>query len=377
MSVEEFFSVCPAMLFITNLDGRLERTSTALKNTLGVDDTPGQPLRTFIHPDDQGVFDAAWARVQTSSEPVTLRARFREADGHSRHLSCRMARPDEGPTIHGSLHQHLVEADPVCKEALFDAIAAHLPVGIWALDEEGKFLLQEGATTQSMGLAPRQYVGQNVFALHGDADVVRTHVREALAGRATHYLSEMMGVHCDNWMVPIHDDDGRQFMTLGFSMDITRVHETQVSLRERIAEIEQQREIIRQLSTPIIEVWDGVLTLPMLGILDSSRTADVMQQLLARIEQDHASFAILDLTGVEMIDTGVAGYIIRLVSAIRLLGAEGIVSGIRPTVAQTMVAVGADLSQIVTHRNLRAALTYCIRQMTPRPASQPRRSPHE
>ncbi|EYF05101.1 RsbR, positive regulator of sigma-B [Chondromyces apiculatus DSM 436] len=116
--------------------------------------------------------------------------------------------------------------------------------------------------------------------------------------------------------------------------------------------------------TPIIEVWDGVLTLPMFGILDSMRTSEVMDNLLDRITTNSSRFAILDMTGVEVVDTGVAGYLIQLVNAIRLLGAEGIVAGIRPTVAQTMITLGADLSQITTHRNLRAALGYCIRAMS-------------
>ncbi len=122
--------------------------------------------------------------------------------------------------------------------------------------------------------------------------------------------------------------------------------------------------MIRDLSTPIIEVWDGVLTLPMVGTVDSVRTAEVMDSLLAQIVEKRARFAILDLTGVEVVDTRVASHLIQLIQAIRLLGADGIVTGIQPTVAQTMVALGVDLSQLNTQRNLRAALNYAIRAMT-------------
>jgi rsbT co-antagonist protein RsbR len=111
-----------------------------------------------------------------------------------------------------------------------------------------------------------------------------------------------------------------------------------------------------------------VLALPMIGVVDSARTADAMESLLEAISSRGARFAVLDLTGVQMVDTKVADHLIKLVRAIQLLGAEGIICGIRPTVAQTMVALGLDLSAIVTKANLRAGLTHCMRRLTARPA---------
>jgi rsbT co-antagonist protein RsbR len=109
----------------------------------------------------------------------------------------------------------------------------------------------------------------------------------------------------------------------------------------------------------------------MIGVVDSRRTSDVMQKLLEEVVRTGAHYAILDLTGVEMVDTQVANHIIKLVNAIRLLGAGGIICGIRPSVAQIMVQLGLDLTTIVTRGNLKAGLMFCIDQMRRLEAAAP------
>jgi rsbT co-antagonist protein RsbR len=117
------------------------------------------------------------------------------------------------------------------------------------------------------------------------------------------------------------------------------------------------------MSTSIIQVWDKVLALPMVSVVDSARTAEVTSSLLDAVVRTHARFVILDLTGVDDVDPKTAAFLIDLVRAIRLLGAEAIVTGIRPSVAQAVIALGVDLGSIVTLANLRAALRRCIAQM--------------
>ena len=119
--------------------------------------------------------------------------------------------------------------------------------------------------------------------------------------------------------------------------------------------------IARELATPIIEVWDGVLTMPIVGLVDTARAAEIMDNLLQAVTRSRAGFAILDLTGVEVVDTGTASHLIQLIGALRLLGAEGILTGIHATVAQTMVSLGIDLSNVIVHATLRDALKHCIR----------------
>jgi rsbT co-antagonist protein RsbR len=136
---------------------------------------------------------------------------------------------------------------------------------------------------------------------------------------------------------------------------------TERELREKLDLIARQEEAIRALSTPIIEVWDGVLTLPLVGIVDSQRAAETMERLLDAITQKSARFAIIDLTGVEVVDTSTADHIFKLIRAAELLGARCIITGIRPAVAQTMVSIGLDLTKMITLANLREGLKSCIR----------------
>jgi len=135
---------------------------------------------------------------------------------------------------------------------------------------------------------------------------------------------------------------------------------TERELRDKLELIARQEEAIKALSTPIIEVWDGVLTLPLVGVVDSQRAAETMERLLDAVMQKGATYAIIDLTGVEVVDTATADHIGKLVRAAELLGARCIITGIRPAVAQTMVQIGIDLTKIITLSTLREALRRCM-----------------
>jgi rsbT co-antagonist protein RsbR len=134
--------------------------------------------------------------------------------------------------------------------------------------------------------------------------------------------------------------------------------ETFIKGREEV--ILRQTDEITEISTPVIRVWDGILALPIIGTLDSSRTQVVMENLLQEIVETGSSLAILDISGVPAVDSLVAQHLIKTVSATRLMGAECIISGIRPEIAQTVVHLGIDLSQIVTKATLASALKYAF-----------------
>jgi rsbT co-antagonist protein RsbR len=128
--------------------------------------------------------------------------------------------------------------------------------------------------------------------------------------------------------------------------------------REEI--ILRQTDEITEISTPVIQVWDGILVLPIIGTLDSSRTQVVMENLLQQIVETGSTIAILDISGVPAVDSLVAQHLIKTVSATRLMGAECIISGIRPEIAQTVVHLGIDLSSIVTKASLASALKFAF-----------------
>ncbi len=130
--------------------------------------------------------------------------------------------------------------------------------------------------------------------------------------------------------------------------------ETFIKGREDV--ILRQTDEIAEISTPVIRVWDGILALPIIGTLDSARTQVVMENLLQEIVETGSSIAILDISGVPAVDSLVAQHLIKTVSATRLMGAECIISGIRPEIAQTVVHLGIDLSTVVTKASLASAL---------------------
>lgn len=132
--------------------------------------------------------------------------------------------------------------------------------------------------------------------------------------------------------------------------------ETFIKGREEV--ILRQTSEITEISTPVIRVWDGILALPIIGTLDSSRTQVVMENLLQEIVESGSTIAILDISGVPAVDSLVAQHLLKTVAATRLMGAECIISGIRPEIAQTVVHLGIDLSNIVTKATLASALRH-------------------
>lgn len=132
--------------------------------------------------------------------------------------------------------------------------------------------------------------------------------------------------------------------------------------RSREEVIQRQQMELLELSTPVVKLWEGVLAVPMIGTLDSSRTQLVMESLLTRIVETGSELAIIDITGVPTVDTLVAQHLLKTVTAIRLMGADCIISGIRPQIAQTIVHLGIDLQGIVTKATLADALQLAMKK---------------
>jgi len=144
------------------------------------------------------------------------------------------------------------------------------------------------------------------------------------------------------------------------------------SEQEKLELIARQQQTIVTMSTPIIQVWKGVLTLPIVGMLDAARATEIMNKLLDRIVTSSAHHAILDLTGVESVDEATADHLLRIMRAVELLGARVVITGIRPAVARSIVALGADLASLTTVANLEEGLKVCWRSMGLLPAARKR-----
>ena len=145
-------------------------------------------------------------------------------------------------------------------------------------------------------------------------------------------------------------------------LDTLGLHTVSTFQRSREELINRQQREMLELSTPVVKLWDGILALPMIGTLDSARTQVVMESLLQRIVETGSQIAILDITGVPTVDTLVAQHLLKTVAALRLMGAECIISGIRPQIAQTIVHLGVDLQGVITKATLADALSFALKR---------------
>jgi len=143
-------------------------------------------------------------------------------------------------------------------------------------------------------------------------------------------------------------------------LDKVGIYTAEVYQKAREEVIMRQNQDLLELSTPVVKLWDGVLALPLIGTLDSARTQVVMESLLQKIVETSADVAIIDITGVPTVDTLVAQHLLKTVTAARLMGAECIISGIRPQIAQTIVHLGVNLGDVITKASLAEAFKIAI-----------------
>lgn len=136
----------------------------------------------------------------------------------------------------------------------------------------------------------------------------------------------------------------------------------EVFQKSREEVLRRQQDEMMELSTPVVKLWDGILALPLIGTLDSARTQIAMESLLEAIVSTGSELAILDITGVPTVDTLVSQHLLKTVAAVRLMGADCIISGIRPQIAQTIVQLGVDLSQVTTKATLADAFAFALKR---------------
>ena len=156
------------------------------------------------------------------------------------------------------------------------------------------------------------------------------------------------------------DQLAEQLWTATVILDQLGLYTTEVYLKGREEVIRRQETEMTELSTPVVELWEGVLALPVIGTLDSSRAQTVMENLLQKIVETGSSYAIIDITGVPTVDTLVAQHLLKTIAAARLMGAECIISGIRPQIAQTIVHLGVELQGVATKSTLADAFAIAL-----------------
>jgi PAS domain S-box-containing protein len=274
-----------------------------------------------------------------------------------------------------------------------------LPGPVLVVDRDGKLLYLNRAVP---GFAVEQVIGLSVydFVPAANQSAMRRGLAEAFAtGRPTTYQVIGAGPHgaesiYESQALPMQWGNGGAAVTivttdvtqrtldeqarrgleeqLRQSVDRLKAYAEELEAKNRLLEAEntereraerallRQQEALRALSTPIIQAWEGVLVLPIIGTVDSARATHLMEKLLGEIVRTRARFAVLDLTGVEEADASTMSHLLQVVRATRLLGSRCLLSGIAPTIARTMVDVGAELEGFVTFAQLQDALRHAL-----------------
>lgn len=218
------------------------------------------------------------------------------------------------------------------------------------------------------GLTPEQVIGMNQldFIEPRHHDLVRKKTDEVLkTGKPSHYEIEGQGADgkvawYSTLLGPVKDNGAIVGVAL-FTTDITEQKRAQEELRRTQEELlAQQARAIQELSTPVIQIWEGIVVLPLIGTIDTARAKGILDNLLEAIVETKAEVAIMDITGVSVVDTAVAGHLLETVDAARLLGTETILTGVSPSNAQTMVRLGVDVSRVVTKGSLLAGLRHAF-----------------
>jgi rsbT co-antagonist protein RsbR len=271
---------------------------------------------------------------------------------------------EENDLLRAQLAQYKEAAQ---RSQLLQLLFQHLPVAAFAkAADDGQFTLWNTASEELFGFPAQAVLGKNDYDFFPkeQADFFRQKDTEVFdLGRALIIPAEPVDSHSlgrrilRTIKVPIFDEDGAPTMLLVISVDITdqlQVAEERERLQEQV--IEAQRIAIQEISTPLIPLTERVLLLPLIGSIDSHRAQRVIETLLSGIAENHADLVILDITGVQLVDTMVANALIRAAQAARLLGANVMLTGIRPEVAQTLVQLGLSLEGISTRGALQVAI---------------------
>jgi len=234
-----------------------------------------------------------------------------------------------------------------------------------------QFVLANRSVAQSFGTDnPQDIIGKSDFDLHPPhlaeefSAVERELIDSGQPSLAREELTYDPKTGDEVWLstskIPVYDDDGTKLGLVGFAQDISARKRAEKENEHKQDVIQAQQDALLELSTPILPVFDRVLVMPLIGSIDSQRALNIMRTLLAGISHHRAKIIILDITGVPLIDSGVADYLNRTIQAARLKGAETILTGISDAVAETIVDLGLDWGDLHTLRDLQSGLVLAL-----------------
>jgi len=252
------------------------------------------------------------------------------------------------------------------KVNLFDALLEYFPDRIYFKDKESRFLDVSKSKAEGTGFSRKEFKGNTDFDFFSEEEAKKMRKdEERIMETGKPVIDKVQKIESpdgkEKWFsatkVPFYDDGGNVMGTLGISRDITRLKILELEKGEKI---EAQREELVVLSAPVIDIWEGILTVPIMGVLDSERASRISEALLTQIVEKNAVSAIIDISGISSVDSAVADLLIRTAKAVKLVGAEAILTGVGVEIAQTIADLGIDMEGLKTMSTLRDGLKYVI-----------------
>lgn len=253
-----------------------------------------------------------------------------------------------------------IELAPADKAAMLEFLVSSIKdYAIILLDPDGQVLTWNPAAERLKGWTANEIVGQHFsrFYLPEDVSKGKTEMELRVAEQEGRFEDEGWRVRKDGtrfWanviFTALRDAKGNLRGFGKITRDLTEKRNAEELLRK------QSHEIFEMATVPVVAVWEGILLVPLIGTLDSQRTQHLMERLLQRVVETSSPVALIDITGVPAVDSQTAQHLIEMISAVRLLGAEVVLTGVRPVIAQTLVHLGIDLSNVVSRSSLAAGL---------------------
>ncbi|MDI1478892.1 PAS domain-containing protein [Polyangium sp. y55x31] len=391
MSVEQSQALVAAvakMSWSTNADGSTGLASMQWCEFTGqtVDELQGVGWAEALHPEDRAHAAMAWQNAVATRSVYNVEFRLRRRDGVYHQfwsvgvphvLEDGSIRKWIGCCVDVTEQRHTERALRVSEER-YRSITMRLPVAVFETDAEGKTKFVNDTWTTVTGVPASQAAGDGwVRGLHRDDvnRVVESWLEVVKTGEQKHPLD--FRFHLPDGTIrwvsaraeAMRRADGAIEGFLGTLTDINDRKQAEELLRETMEQkeiIEAQRQRLADLSTPLIPITDRILTMPLVGALDPERAEQVLTTLLEGVSRTGAAVAILDITGVAVVDTQVASALLRAAQAVRLLGAEVILSGIRAEVAQTLVGLGAEFGGLITTGSLKLGIDRAMKAVSRR-----------
>jgi PAS domain S-box-containing protein len=271
-------------------------------------------------------------------------------------------------TIRDITQQKQMEEDLQRSQRLLQHVLDHLPSVVTIRDLDHHYMMVNKTCANILGVDRKELIGKD------DSDFFPSEMSQIWTKRNKRVLQTGEVVEeTDEYLLdgrdmtflsiafPITNEEGEIYAIGGVAVDITeqkKIEQERIEMQEQV--IQAQRDALRELSAPLLPISDTVMVLPLVGTIDSRRAQQVMESLLEGVASYNAELAIVDITGVQVVDTQVANALIQAAQAVKLLGAQVVLTGIGPTMAQTLVHLGADLSSIVTKGSLQQGIGYAL-----------------